>query len=277
VVALELAAARTCRASAILVRAVNAKQTVINVQLTTRFADWHFRFPGELMSRNFKLALAAVLGMAMLTGIPTIAHAQTDPADQIIPSLDLDAVDVREALRALFKSVGVSYSIAPEVQGTVTVNMKNQRFDTVLQNILKQVDSTYRVEGGVYQIIKREEPQPTAGGGTEQAPTTSNKVRRKVFVRHADPMFIAALIGSDKGNANFNLHPEMSTVTGAGSGGGGGFGGGSGGFGGSGGQGGFGGGSGGFGGGGGGFGGGGGMGGGGFGGGRGGGGMGGRG
>jgi hypothetical protein len=177
--------------------------------------------------------------MAMLTGIPTIAHAQTDPADQIIPSLDLDAVDVREALRALFKSVGVSYSIAPEVQGTVTVNMKNQRFDTVLQNILKQVDSTYRVEGGVYQIIKREEPQPPTGGGGEAPTTTSNKVRRKVFVRHADPQFIATLIGQDKGNTKFDLHPEISTVNNTGGGGGGGgFGGQGGGFGGSG-QGGF--------------------------------------
>src|SRR3954462_12962113 len=125
------------------------------------------------MGRNVKLALAAVLGLAMLTGMPSIAHAQTDPADQIIPSLDLDAVDVREALRALFKSVGVSYSIAPEVQGTVTVNLKNVRFDTALQNILKQVDSTYRVEGGVYQIIKREEPTPQNQGGDITAPTTN--------------------------------------------------------------------------------------------------------
>ena len=88
------------------------------------------------MGRNLKFVVAAALGMSMLAGLPVVANAQTDPADQIIPSLDLDAVDGREALRALFKSVGVSYSIAPEVQGTVTVNMKYQRFDSVLQNIL---------------------------------------------------------------------------------------------------------------------------------------------
>ena len=98
------------------------------------------------MGKEFKLALAAVLGLAMLSGLPAIVQAQTDPASQMIPSLDLDSVDVREALRALFKSVGVSYSIAPEVQGTVTVNLKNVRFDTALQNILKQVEATYRRE-----------------------------------------------------------------------------------------------------------------------------------
>jgi len=178
------------------------------------------------MSRNFKLALAACLGVAMLSGLPTIVHAQTDPADQMIPSLDLDSVDVREALRALFKDVGVSYSIAPEVQGTVTVNLKNVRFDTALQNILKQVEATYRVEGGVYQIIHREEP--TAPNTPEQqvAPTTNNKIRRKVFVRHADPELIAYLIGKDKGQTSFNIPPEISSLMRGGGGYGGGYGGG---------------------------------------------------
>lgn len=179
------------------------------------------------MGRNFKLAMAAVLGLTMLTALPAISAAQTDPGDQMISSLDLDSVDVREALRALFKNVGVSYSIAPEVQGTVTVNLKNVRFDTALQNILKQVDATYRVEGGVYQIIKREEPAPNPGTTQEPTNTANNKVRRKVYVRKADPMFIAQLIGQDKGNTQFTLSPEMSTVIKTPSGGGqGGFGGG---------------------------------------------------
>src|SRR5579862_6327541 len=172
------------------------------------------------MTKNIKLAISAALGLAMLGGIPMSAHAQTDPGNQIIPSLDLDSVDVREALRALFKSVGVSYSIAPEVQGTVTVNLKNVRFDTALQNILKLVDSTYRVEAGVYQIIKREDIAPPSGGDQQPQTPQNNKIRRKVFVRHADPMFIAALIGNDKGQTSFTLAPEMSTVIKTGSGGG---------------------------------------------------------
>ena len=192
------------------------------------------------MRKNLRFILAAGIGLAMLNGLPAITHAQTDPADQIIPSLDLDSVDVREALRALFKSVGVSYSIAPEVQGTVTVNLKNVRFDTALQNILKQVDATWRVEAGVYQIIKREEIQPPTTGNEAPTQTTNNKIRRKVFVRHADPLFIAALISQDKGNQSFSLWPEMSTVINSRSGGGGGGGGfGGGGFGGGGGGGGF--------------------------------------
>ncbi len=187
------------------------------------------------MSRNMKLALAAVLGIAMLGGAPTIAHAQTDPGQTIISSLDLDSVDVREALRALFKNVGVSYSIAPEVQGTVTVNLRNVTFEAAIQNILKQVDATYRIEGGVYQIIHREDPIVTSGPqDTGPTTTTGNKTRRKIYVRHADPQFLAILIGQQNGNQSYNLHPEVSTVANTPNGGGGQGGQGQGGFGGSG-------------------------------------------
>src|SRR4051812_4403099 len=191
------------------------------------------------MVKNIKFALAAALGVVMLGGMAGTAHAQVDPGQQMISSLDLDSVDVREALRALFKNVGVSYSIAPEVQGTVTVNLRNVTFEAALQNILKQVDGTYRIEGGVYQIIKREDIiPPTQNQDPTTTTTTGNKTRRKVFVRHADPQFLAILIGQQNGNQSYNLSPEVSTVqntpSGSGQGGLGGGGGGQGGFGGSG-------------------------------------------
>ena len=56
--------------------------------------------------------------------------AQEDPTQHIIPSMDLQQADVRDALRALFRNVNVNYSIAPEVQGTVTVSLKNVLFET---------------------------------------------------------------------------------------------------------------------------------------------------
>src|SRR5512132_2905959 len=115
------------------------------------------------MTRNMKFALSALLGLLLIGAAPIKAIAQTNPGDTNIPSLELDQADVREALRALFRNVSVSYSIAPEVQGTVTVSLRNVTFETALQNILKQVDATYRIEGGVYQIIKKE--APTGGTG----------------------------------------------------------------------------------------------------------------
>ncbi len=82
------------------------------------------------MKSMFKLALSAAFGCFLLGAMPVMARAQEDISQKIIPSLELEQADVREALRALFKNVNVSYSIAPEVQGTVTVSLKNVTFDT---------------------------------------------------------------------------------------------------------------------------------------------------
>lgn len=60
--------------------------------------------------------------------------------------------DVREAIRQVFKTVNRSYSISPNVRGTVTMDMTGT-FESMLNALLRQVDATYRIEGGVYEII----------------------------------------------------------------------------------------------------------------------------
>jgi type II secretory pathway component GspD/PulD (secretin) len=174
------------------------------------------------MAATTKLIVASLLATTMLAGIPMTAFAQSDGDKKV--SLELEQVDVREALRALFKSTGFSYSIAPEVQGLVTVNLHEVAFPTALQNILKQVSATYRVEAGVYQVVNREDPiKSPDNGDLGQTHPGSNKTRRRVTLRSADPMFVATIIGKE--NTNFSLAPEMSTVlkTPGGSGNGGGF------------------------------------------------------
>lgn len=214
--------------------------------------------------KTWKSLMVAAMGIALVAAAP-MSFAQNDPRDKVIGSLELQEADVRDALRVLFKNVDVSYTVATDVQGTVTVNLKNQTFETVLQAILKQVNATYRVEGGIYNILRKvEDTGPVIStGGQENLPNTADQKRvYKLKVRHADPQFIYNLL---IGQSGWNNQPEISTGSigggggqgGFGGGGQGGFGGGSGGFGGGGmGGGGFGGGSGGFGGGSGGFGGG---------------------
>jgi len=181
------------------------------------------------MNKVVKVLAGALLAFGIWAAPAPIA-AQEDPSNVMIESLELDQADVREALKILFKNVSnVSYSIAPEVQGLVTVSLKKVRFETALQNILKQVDATYRVEGGVYQIIKREEIAPPTTGA--EAPTTTaarNPVRR-LKIRSADPLYIMLMLS---GTQSTSIQPEMSTVFNTGGRGGGGFGGGGGGFGG---------------------------------------------
>jgi hypothetical protein len=199
------------------------------------------------------LAMVGAIAVLGAFAVPVNANAQ-DLRDKTVPSLELQDADVRDALRLLFESVGVTnYTIAQDVQGRITVKLTNVAFETALRNILDQVDATWSIEAGIYQIKKREQPPaPSTGPTTPETPQATNVIR-KIQIQHADPYLIAHLLS---GNQDFASQPEFSTQAGGfggfGGGGQGGFGGGGqGGFGG-----GFGGGGSGFGGGGGGFGGG---------------------
>ncbi|MBI5708429.1 MAG: hypothetical protein HZC36_15710 [Armatimonadetes bacterium] len=189
------------------------------------------------MNRFVKTVLtaSAVLSVWAMAA-PTFA--QGDVQNKEIESLELEQADVREALKILFKQVGdVSYSIDPAVQGYVTCSLKKVPFETALQNVLKQVDATYRREGPIYTIIKREQPPPPTPDTQTGQPssTTSSKPIRRIPIRSADPLFIQIMLS---GTNSTSIWPEMSTIFNGSQGGGmGGMGGGMGGFGG--GQGGF--------------------------------------
>lgn len=183
-----------------------------------------------MKTRIMAIIGALALGVLLLAPASSIAQ-QNDPRNQIVPSLELQDADVRDALRMLFGVVGVTnYTIANDVQGTVTVKLTNVAFETALRNILNQVQATWRVEGGVYQIVRREEPAPAGGGSDQGTAPPSGSVTRKIYIQHADPMLIAVLLS---GQSSFGIPTELSTLAGGFSGGfgGGGFGQGGGGFG----------------------------------------------
>jgi hypothetical protein len=171
------------------------------------------------------LAMAGAIAVIGAFALPINANAQ-DLRDRTVPSLELQDADVRDALRLLFESVGVTnYTIASDVQGRITVKLTNVAFETALRNILDQVGATWSIEAGIYQIKKREEPPaPSTGPTTPETPQATNVIR-KIQIQHADPYLIALLLS---GNQDFASQPEYSTQAG----GFGGFGGNSGGFGG---------------------------------------------
>src|SRR5690349_20979874 len=114
------------------------------------------------MMRGFAFSVLAFL--VVLTGV----YAQVgDPSKKQV-SIVAEGKDIREALRTLFKQVGNSYSIAPEVQGTVNLKMENVPFERALRSVLAQVDSTFRVEADIYHVILLEQSLPRTlrfGGG----------------------------------------------------------------------------------------------------------------
>lgn len=210
-----------------------------------------------------KKTVSAALTLLFAVGLfiaPAEVKAQQDPNNIVIESIELDQADIRDALKVLFRSTSLNYTVAPDVQGVITVSLKNVPFKTALRGILTQVDATWREEGNIFNIIRK--PDPAAATGT--TPDLGNTNQAAEFfppiVLLNDPQLILNILLDQ---ANFSDEPETSSVpsisnnsNGGGFGGnnGGGFGGNNGGFGGSGGGGfgggGFGGGGGGFGGGG---------------------------
>jgi type II secretory pathway component GspD/PulD (secretin) len=76
---------------------------------------------------------------------------------KVVKTGALDQVDIREALHELFSSVNASYTVDPQVQGSVTLDFKNVLFETALQQVLRQVGATYRIMDGTFQIVHKQD------------------------------------------------------------------------------------------------------------------------
>lgn len=157
------------------------------------------------------LGLTTLVLAALLAVVPaSIGAQQNDPKNQNIPSLDFEQADIRDALKLLFDQVGVSYTIDPGVQGTVIAHLQNVTFETALRNLLNQVNATWRVEGGVYNIIVKPDPgSTTPDQGPIEAPNTVNPIVR-IPVKSADPQLIVMML---KGEAGFDTQPEITGLT----------------------------------------------------------------
>ena len=183
-----------------------------------------------MKTRMRNMMMIAALAAMTIGGVSS-AHAQDNILDKVIQSAEYQQADIREALKTLFRQVDANYSILPEVQGTVTINMKNARFELVLQNLLNQVNATFRYEAGVFVIVPRPPEgtgQPIDPTGTEVAPAAP-KITRKIYIRSRDPMLMAMLIGQS--GQNYGGSPEPMSLSRLGQGGMGGMGGGMGGMG----------------------------------------------
>jgi type II secretory pathway component GspD/PulD (secretin) len=168
-----------------------------------------------------RYALAAVLGLSLVAFAPTTAFAQDDINSKLV-KLEFEQADVREVLKALFKPLNISYSVDNDVQGIVTVNLINVTFETALQNITRQVDATYRVEGGVFRIIKKEAPGAVTPGvdGDNGAPAKQEgkELPNRIKIRFMDPMVLAMML-SQQYPQNYSGNPEYSTIIRTGGGG----------------------------------------------------------
>jgi hypothetical protein len=181
------------------------------------------------MKTKLILLTAAILMAAHSAPLFAQGGGQQDPTQRRV-TVKYDQADVRFVLKQLFDSVGVSYTLDPNVQGTVTVSLTDVPFTVALDNILRPLNLTYRVENGVYYVTVRQPeeaplPPTTEGAPAEEGPRLN--LPEKIELRVASPTMIAALLG---GTLIQYAQYEMGSM--GGFGGFGGLGGGFGGFGG---------------------------------------------
>lgn len=176
-------------------------------------------------------ALLSLVLAGILVAAPMATVAQNgDPDNMTVESIELDQADIRDALKVLFRSTGLNYTVAPDVQGVVTVSLKQVPFKTALRNILGQVNATWREEGNIFNIIRKPEVTNTTTTGTtgDFGNQESNEITQMIPLK-SDPLLILNLL---LGSSNPGDDPETTSGIGIqGSGGGlGGFSGGGGGL-----------------------------------------------
>ena len=180
--------------------------------------------------RVFTFGTLCALAVVTLVGAPSSVRAQDsagDVRDKKV-TLNLENADIRFALKLLFQSVGVNYTLDSAVQGTVTASLADVRFEVALENILKSVQSqlplTYDKENGIYRVkVKQEQlPEQTTEPEKDQ-PTTPKFNPQKLKVKSVDANVLAMILG---GQALYTGEMMQQRSGGYGGGGYGGYGGG---------------------------------------------------
>ena len=145
---------------------------------------------------SIKVVYQSVIALTLMSfamiGTFHLAAAQSTGTSHV----QFEQTDVRTALRQLFRNINVSYAISPNVQGVVTVDLRNVTFETALQNILRQVDATYRINAGVYQILRRQD-QVAPNIQFEEEPTTTRKPSQVHSVITQDGKYLYIFRGDD--------------------------------------------------------------------------------
>lgn len=147
--------------------------------------------------------------LAVLLAFGSVAaSAQGDDKSHNI-TLQANQLEIRDALKLVFSQTGYNYTVDADVQGSVTATIKDVSFETALRLVLRQVKATYRLSGGIYEIVMPAPVIPGLPEGEESAvaaPGSETGIWRYP-VMHGDPWFIVMML-----QGNPPQSPEWSTV-----------------------------------------------------------------
>src|SRR2546421_9535713 len=191
-------------------------------------------------SRVQSAVYALGLAVMVLPAAPVLAQGQETTAPDKKVTLNLENADLRYALKLLFTSAGVNYTLDQAVQGTVTVSLTDIPFRTALASVLRSTQTTspltYRVEDQVYIISPKIEVVDVGNVQGEEPANTTPKTRlTKVplnFISIDDLLNAGLIFGIITTGSQYQSGFGGGLGGGFGGGGQGGFGGGQGGFGG---------------------------------------------
>jgi type II secretory pathway component GspD/PulD (secretin) len=147
---------------------------------------------------NKAIVLASVVALGVSTVVissPTVAYAQEDKK----VNLDLREAPIRDALKQLFDSVNVNYTLSNEVQGFVTLKVDDISFDQALRLILRNatVPLTYTKEGKIFiikaRVIRVDTPPDPSASIEVPAPAVANY--EIIQLRFLDPLQLSQLLG----------------------------------------------------------------------------------
>jgi len=120
-------------------------------------------------NRLNSLCAVAILVASLGCTLAPVARAQDMtqlPTKNV--TVTLSNSPVRVALDALFKSVGLNYTIDPSITQSVTVNLKDVPFDVALHAILRSTNPPlqYTTDNGIYRITQEGTDTSNAAGPT---------------------------------------------------------------------------------------------------------------
>jgi len=101
-----------------------------------------------------KLLIPCFLAFSAFGACAGQQHAMMERRVQV----GFNNVEIHRALKTVMRDFKVSYTVSSEVKGTVTLASDYEELPRFLHDLLLQVNATFRVEKGVYNII------PATGG-----------------------------------------------------------------------------------------------------------------
>ena len=181
-----------------------------------------------------KLAIAglAFVGLAAtLCQSPALAQSNESPSNGVADkkvSINLENADVRYALKQLFQSVGVNYTLEGGVQGQATVSLTDVSFKLALESILRASSTiaplTYRVSEGVYYVTVKKEQAATVEHAVA-TPDEPKKEKSKVVSIHLNFADVEDIVRALGGTVIQNRFTGTTGIFGGNNNGGGGRGG----------------------------------------------------